>query len=171
MVHDIAVTNVTFPVHAFLNATILVNVTVLNDGTLSETFDVKVYYDQIAPNWLIETQTVLNLGGGANTILTINWNVTDVSYGSHTIKVKATIVAGETDTADNTMVGGSILVVGPGDIDGDGDVDIFDIVRIASIYGVLKPDPQYDPYCDLDDDGDIDIFDIVKACVNYGKSW
>jgi len=171
VVHDVAVTDVTFSVHAFLNTTIPINVTVLNDGTLSETFDVKVYYDQIAPNWLIETQTVSNLGGGASTILTINWDVTDAAYGSHTIKVKATVVEGETDTLDNTLVDGPILVVGPGDIDGDRDVDIFDIVTMSSIYGVSKPDPRYSPYCDLDDDGDIDIFDIVTAASNYGKTW
>jgi parallel beta-helix repeat protein len=58
-----------------------------------------------------------------------------------------------------------------GDVDGDRDVDIFDIVRMASCYGVIYPDERYDRLCDMDLDGDIDIFDIVKAAGNYGESW
>jgi parallel beta-helix repeat protein len=58
-----------------------------------------------------------------------------------------------------------------GDVDGDQDVDIFDIVRMASIYGVESPDPRYSRLCDLDLDADIDIFDIVVAAGNYGESW
>ena len=59
----------------------------------------------------------------------------------------------------------------PGDVDADRDVDIFDIVKIAGVYGVSKPDPRYDPILDIDGDGDVDIFDIVAAAGNYGESW
>ncbi len=58
-----------------------------------------------------------------------------------------------------------------GDADGDRDVDIFDMVKMATIYDAVKPDPDYDPTCDWDSDGDIDIFDIVTAAGNYGKTW
>ena len=58
-----------------------------------------------------------------------------------------------------------------GDVDGDSDVDIFDIVRMAIVYDVKYPNPQYDRLCDMDLDGDIDIFDIVAAASHYGESW
>jgi hypothetical protein len=58
-----------------------------------------------------------------------------------------------------------------GDVDADKDVDIFDIVRMASAYGLSKPHPAFDPNSDIDDDDDIDIFDIVSATANYGASW
>jgi len=58
-----------------------------------------------------------------------------------------------------------------GDIDGDHDVDIYDIVLIASSYGTEAGDPRYDVRCDLDGDEDVDIFDVVIAADNYGKSW
>jgi parallel beta-helix repeat protein len=58
-----------------------------------------------------------------------------------------------------------------GDVDGDRDVDIFDIVRMAIVYGVEYPDPRYDRLCDVDLDGDINIFDIVAAADHYGESW
>lgn len=58
-----------------------------------------------------------------------------------------------------------------GDVDKDFDVDIFDLVRLAGRYGVIKPNPKYDHQCDLDHDGDIDIFDLVAMAGNYGKTW
>jgi parallel beta-helix repeat protein len=59
----------------------------------------------------------------------------------------------------------------PGDVDGDRDVDIFDIASMTGVYGVDYPDPRYDRLCDMDLDGDVDIFDMVKAAGNYGQSW
>jgi parallel beta-helix repeat protein len=58
-----------------------------------------------------------------------------------------------------------------GDVDGDNDVDVYDIVNMASVYGSEYPEAEYRRNCDMDLDGDIDIFDIVLAVANYGKSW
>jgi hypothetical protein len=58
-----------------------------------------------------------------------------------------------------------------GDVDGDSDVDIYDIVVIAGSYGSKEGDPEYSETCDLDYDNDVDIFDVVIAAGNYGKSW
>ena len=59
----------------------------------------------------------------------------------------------------------------PGDVNGDREVDIFDIVRMAVINGVEIPDSRYDPNCDIDGDGAIDILDIVTAYIHYGEIW
>lgn len=56
------------------------------------------------------------------------------------------------------------------DVDVDGDGDIFDIVRVARVYGVTFHDPRYDWRSDLNLDGDVDIFDLVTAAANYGQS-
>lgn len=58
-----------------------------------------------------------------------------------------------------------------GDVDRDGDVDIFDIVRMAGVYGFTQFNSGYDRSCDIDNDEDIDIFDIVAAADNYGKTY
>jgi hypothetical protein len=87
------------------------------------------------------------------------------------ISAVAGSLPGETDLIDNTLTDGTILVTIAGDVDGDRDVDIFDMVRMAGVYGVQLPDLQYDPNCDLDGDGDTDIFDLVIAASNYGESW
>jgi len=61
-----------------------------------------------------------------------------------------------------------------GDLDGDRDVDIFDIVLFAGAYGSYLGHPDYRPEYDIDPppfgDGDVDIFDIVSAVGDYGKS-
>jgi len=58
-----------------------------------------------------------------------------------------------------------------GDVDGDSDVDIYDIIIIANSYGLSSGDLGYNVACDLDDDDDVDIFDVVIAAHNYGESW
>jgi len=142
-------------------------VTVENQGGFIETFNVTAYV-----NTTIIGTLPVTLNPGENQTLTYTWATTGFTYGNYTISARADIVPGEIDTTDNTMIYPryTFLTI-PGDIDGDKDVDIFDIVRMASAYGTSWPDPRYDPNCDLDNDGDIDIFDIVFATGNYGKSW
>ncbi|MGB9134725.1 MAG: hypothetical protein WCC63_03960, partial [Candidatus Bathyarchaeia archaeon] len=65
-----------------------------------------------------------------------------------------------------------IMVTLAGDVDGNKNVNIFDIVKMAGAYGAAnQAAPNYDPYSDLDNSYIINIFDIVTAAGNYGKSW
>ena len=58
-----------------------------------------------------------------------------------------------------------------GDINHDAIVDIFDVVKIAVVFGCSSADPQWNPHCDVNEDGLIDIFDLVTVAVNFGKEW
>ncbi len=80
-------------------------------------------------------------------------------------------MADEASTEDNWLMGDEVFVTLPGDADGDRDVDIFDIVRMAGAYGINMPDSRYDPNSDWEGDGDVDIFDIVTATTHYGENW
>jgi len=113
----------------------------------------------------------ITISSRSSATLTIEWNTTNWAKGNYHINLHITPVPGETDLSDNDFMDGWILVTIPGDVDGDRDVDIFDIVVMAGVYGSERGDPEYVPNCDINGNGDIDIFDIVIAAGNYGESW
>ena len=66
-----------------------------------------------------------------------------------------------------------------GDLDGDGDVDVDDIMQVAGRWRTScdNPDPDnnpdtpnYEARYDLDDDGDIDIVDIMLVVAHWGET-
>lgn len=74
-----------------------VTVTVKNNGTMPETFDVTAYYDETQIGKKIGTP----LTRGASTTLIFDWNTEGVAVGNHTVWAEASLVAGETNTANN----------------------------------------------------------------------
>jgi hypothetical protein len=56
-----------------------------------------------------------------------------------------------------------------GDLDSDGDVDVADVMMVASRWSCQLGDECYDAYYDFDGDGDIDIADVMHVAVQWGK--
>jgi hypothetical protein len=144
-----------------------INATVKNKGGYTEIFNTTIFIDSSVVGWQNVT-----LNPFEQRTLSFTWNTTGVAKGNHYISTTADTVPGETYIVDNTMVYYfSVLVTIPGDVDGNRVVNIFDIVRMTSVFNLVVSDPKYDANNDIDGDGDIDIFDIVIACGNYGKEW
>ncbi|UCC33795.1 MAG: hypothetical protein JSW53_01980 [Candidatus Bathyarchaeota archaeon] len=164
---DLAISNIVAPKNVVGQGfTLNVTVVVANQGTMIEEINVTVYLnDQILDSLSSSVKA------GESAFCDFTWNTSDFSKGNYTISAVVDAVPGEEDTADNTLLGSTATVTIPGDVDGDRDVDIYDIVRMANVYDISQPDPRYDPYCDIDNDGDTDIYDIVIAANNYDKSW
>ena len=107
-----------------------------------------------------------SLDGGAN--ITISGNTTiPVEYGDHNLKVYATDVSNETYASETVYFTITILC----DANGDGKVDISDIIIIATAYGSTPNDPNWNPNADMAYPYEkIDIFDIVTAVSHYGET-
>lgn len=143
-----------------------ITVTVENQGVTVETFNVTAYANATA----IGSQQI-TMDPAEVRVLNFLWDTSGFAKGNYSLTAQADVLLGETDIDDNVFNYGWVFVTLAGDVDGDRDVDIYDIVRMAGVYGVSLPNFRYDPNSDMDNDGDIDIYDIVIAAGNYGKSW
>jgi hypothetical protein len=104
--HDIAVTDVkASPTGVIVGNSVSIDVDVLNEGTVQDTFDVYTYYDST----LIGTKS-LTLSSGASTTLTFTWDTANVSPGTYTIMAEVPQITGETDTADNEFTNGKVTI-------------------------------------------------------------
>lgn len=189
-IHDVAATGATFRDYTQITATynetiehfIYIDGTVENQGTVSETFDVSIYYKLGGQDELLTLETV-TLTAGSSTVVTAALNTTDLTInlgnethphfirpvGYLTIIVEASEVANEMDTSDNTFIT-QLLIKMPGDIDGDGCGDMFDFGYFAMAYATWFDDiPRFDQRCDFDRDGDVDMFDFGKLAMYYAK--
>jgi hypothetical protein len=164
--HDIAVLSVN-PLKTIVGQgyTMNINVTVANQGDQTETFNITIY----ANTTTIQTRQV-TLANKTSTTITCTWNTIGYTKGNYTLWAYAWPVQGETDTQDNTLTANGIITLTiPGDVDGDSDVDIYDVVKITAIYATKLGDPRYNPNSDIDNDGKITIYDVVICTWHYAQ--
>jgi parallel beta-helix repeat protein len=155
--HDVSVVSVLSPKTIVGRGySMSITVTAADQGVYTETFKVTVY----ANATVIASQNITLSSGNAGTI-TFTWNTTSFAGGIYTIKAYASPVLGETDTADNTFVGGTVQVAKKGDVNGDGSVDVLDLIIVAKALGTHPGDAKYNPNADLNGDGEIDVLDLI----------
>lgn len=108
-IHDVAVTAVS-PLLAsvILGCPDIIDVTVENQGDFAETFTVSVTYGTNPVS--TSPITVSSLAAHSSQIVRFWWITTGVPTAVYTITATASIVPGETDTADNTLMDGQISV-------------------------------------------------------------
>jgi len=73
--------------------------------------------------------------------------------------------------SDNTNTGCWVRITVPGDVDGDFNVDIVDVVKITRIYRYEARHPYFDPDADINGDGLISILDVVICTSHYGEKY
>jgi hypothetical protein len=57
-----------------------------------------------------------------------------------------------------------------GDMDGDCDVDVVDIMLVAAHWGTFQGQANYDAQFDLDHDGNIDVIDVVLVAIHWSEA-
>lgn len=55
-----------------------------------------------------------------------------------------------------------------GDINGDGSVDVTDLLVLAGSWGSSRDSGAYNPFCDLNSDGSVDVVDLLRLARNWG---
>jgi hypothetical protein len=134
-VYDVAVLNVV-PSPSIVEAgqIVSINVTVKNKGSVTESFYVSLYYDHIQ----IDTKHVLNLAPSKEIQIMFTWNTTGVFPLKYVISAVADTVEGETRTADNTFVDGTVTILPYPPFFPTLDWLVFSIiVVIATIAGII----------------------------------
>jgi PKD repeat protein/KaiC/GvpD/RAD55 family RecA-like ATPase len=107
--HDVAILVVApSKIEAHVGEVIDVTVTVKNEGTVAESFNVTLYCNTTQ----IGEQSVSSLAPNANTTLTFKWNTTGTSVGKYTIFTVADEVQGEIDVSDNSASGRAVEIKG-----------------------------------------------------------
>lgn len=173
LTHDVAITSVTPSSNeVYTGETVHITIVVRNEGDFAESFNVTAKYD----NNTIGKQTVPDLAPYTSTTLTFNWNTTDVAPSiGYTIKAEATTVPGEVDLDDNTYVNGTVQIKIPGDVDGNGIVNIIDALFVRKhIWHAPESCPlglvEECTECDIDGNGIVDILDALIIRANYWQS-
>ncbi len=172
---DIAILDVTASVHAvYVGDTVNITVTTANQGTLVETFNVTVKYENTTLGILepIGTQQIVDLAPDRSATLTFIWSTIDVQpCMNYTIIAEASILPGESDTEDNTHADIKVQVRILGDVNGDGSVDVMDLSTVSLAYGSYAGEPNYNPLADLNQDGLVDMRDLTTVARNLGQTY
>jgi len=100
------------------------------------------------------------LDAGAFESCTSPKTYTGLAIASHVFQVRATDPAGNTDPTPASF---SWAIALKGDIDGNGDIDLFDLIKIARfLIGLETLTPAQQAACDADGDSDCDLADIMR---------
>jgi hypothetical protein len=115
-----------------------------------------------------------NPGGAMGNIIVLTITFDAVAGGTSALDLEYTAMAAAATFANLrpilTVTDGQVMVATglPGDMDADCDVDIVDIMLVASRWGSTSGSANYDARYDLDSDGDIDIVDIMSVAAHWG---
>ena len=167
LIHDVAVISVVPNVtQQYPGRIVNITVVVKNNGNMYETFNVTAYRDSIP----IGTILVTDLGIGENTTLIFNWNTSGLTpCHLWTIKAEAAVV-GDINPSDNTLIDGTVKIAIMGDMNGDGKVDISDLVMAVNAIPSIPGWSNWNPNADLNNDNRVDIADLVQIIAYCGQA-
>jgi len=151
-------------VAVYQGQTVSIEVVAQDHGTNAETFTVRCYGNSS----LIGSQAI-SLAPGQLYPISFSWNTSSTTLGTYTLSAEASVVAGETNTDDNTYIDGTVHVKVFGDVNGDGNVDASDLFDLSKAYGSKLGDPNWNLDCDFNRNNKVDASDLIDLSKNYGE--
>jgi hypothetical protein len=140
--------------------------TVTNEGTNAESFVLNIYYNST----LLTTVNITSVAPSTNATITVAWNTTGIPPDYYVLSAKIPPLPYQTNISENNLTDGTLMVKIPGDINGDGKVDIYDALYAAAAFGSTPGAPNWNPAADLNGDGVVDIYDMIILAANFGRS-
>jgi hypothetical protein len=61
-----------------------------------------------------------------------------------------------------------LIQIPPGDLNGDGVIDLIDLALLLGSYGTCEGDGGYNPNADIDESGCVDLPDLATLLASYG---
>jgi hypothetical protein len=108
----------------------------------------------------------------------LSWNV--IAGGSGTMTGGSYTLTGSVgQPATAVSTGGSLAVAGgfwtfptpiPGDVNGDGLVDVVDLLWLVGAFGTYGGDATYVGACDFNQDDAVDVVDLLDLVYSFGYS-
>jgi parallel beta-helix repeat protein len=139
-----------------------INVGIVNYGANTVIFNATVYANATT----IETKD-LTLTGGNSTSIAFIWNTTGFAKGNYTISVFVEAVSGEVNIADNNCTDGVVYVGIPGDINGDGIVEMMDFLVASHAFAAWSNHTRWNHNADIDNNDIVEMMDFYIMAQHY----
>jgi hypothetical protein len=106
---------------------------------------------------------------GSGTLFNVTFNV--VNAGTSDLHMHDSILldSNVTEIPHNTT-DGLVQATIPGDVNGDGIVNVLDLTIVALSFGSFIGEPDYNPQADINQDGIVDMKDLSTVAINLGKT-
>lgn len=106
------------------------------------------------------------LDNAQSVTISSNTTIRDLPAGAHIILLYAR------DNNDNIVQSNTVyFTLHPGDIVGDGEVDIFDLQRLAWAFLAQPTDPSWNEAADLNCDYTVNVVDLQLFAWNFGNEY
>jgi hypothetical protein len=102
---------------------------------------------------------------GANALSLNGGTIKDGSGNNAVLTLPVPATLGSLGANKNITVNGIHLV---GDINGDGHVDVIDLLTFVDAFGSVAGDANYNPATDFNSDGTVDVIDLLDLVGNFG---
>lgn len=146
----------------------------MDEGDFDENVTVTLYYNGTVGGGIIGAEADM-LNSSQIETLTFTWNTTGIktSHSGYNITAVADISpVVDSDPSNNILQSPSKVQVRIfGDVNGDGNVDVYDAMAASTAFGSHPGDPNWNDAADVNGDGTVDIFDVILMARNFGKTY